>query len=447
MIDFLLAWYLLRSFRQAYGANCKDRSSLAFPQEYSPQRTVFIPPPLRWDELDDPAAALQNFLSRLGDLVPELQGAAQLGLWAGQVTNQQVLDLLRLYDDWSVAHTPTGDTCIELLEQILLTVPAEDREQRFLTPRQIAGLLADMIRPETGTVYDPCCGTGGLLAALADRMTGRHPFRLYGHEYSEQMWRISKLLCYWRGFPADLGGGPAYALACRPEDLPRADFVIGNPPYNDMRWRRGSRPDEQDPRWRYGIPSKSGAALAWLQHMLYTLKDGGTMAVIMGAASLSKVNERGIRQRIVEDGLLEAVLLLPAGVFYGSQAPSSVWIFRRAGDRENGMLLVDARELGSQRDRQVTLEEPACRRILEAWQAFQQGGYPEEAGFCVCISQEQAAETNWDLDPKRYIHYPPAPLPDWPELARRDEALTRELAELLQENAELLRGILPGEEA
>lgn len=449
MIDFLLAWRLIQSFRQSYAAISAEWGDPESPREYIPRRAVFIPRSLRWDEAELPVEALLSFLPYMEEQLPELRGVTQAELWASQVTDQQLWNLLKLYDDWKEAHEPTGDNCVELLEWILRDAPFEEREQRFLAPRQVAGLLVDMIRPEAGAVYDPCCGTGSFLAAAAKRMGDRKAFCLYGHEYSEQMWRVSKLLCCLWGYPAKLGQSPAYALACRPEELPKADFVIGNPPFHDIRWGQGERASDWDPRWKYGVPGKRGAALAWLQHMLYTLKDDGTMAVIMGVSSLSRVsaNERGIRRGIVKDGLLEAVLLLPAGIFYGTQAPSSVWILRKGRDREAGALLIDARELGSRRDRQVVLEAPACQKILNAWQDFRRGGRPEEDGFCACAAQRQFEEMDWDLDPKRYIRYPREPLPDWEELARRDEALTRERRELLENNQELLQALLSGKEA
>lgn len=329
--DFLLAWYLLQNFRQTCAAIRADGGSPESPQEYALRQTSFIPRSLRWDEADHPAEALLNFLFRIGELVPELQGIAQPGLWARQVTNQQLQDLIQIYGNWSPTYTLTGDDCAKLLEWILLETPSEGREQRFFAPRQVARLLADMIQPKAGTVYDPCCGTGGLLAAMAERMKGQQAFCLCGHEYSEQMWRMSKLLCYLRGFPADLGSEPAYALTLPPQDLPKADYIIANPPYKDERWRRIKESVYTDPRWRYGTSVKFGADMAWLQHMLYTLRDGGSMAVVMSVSSLSRVNESGIRRKIVEDGLIEAVLLLPSRTFYSTSVLTLCGCCGRAG--------------------------------------------------------------------------------------------------------------------
>lgn len=442
MMDFLLAWYLFQNFRQTYAAICADGVDPESPQEYALQQTVFIPVPLRWDKADHPTEVLSNFLFHIEELVPELQGTVQPELWTGHVTDQELQDLIQLYGNWSLVHTLTGDNCAELLEWILWETPLEGREQRFFTPPQVAELLADMLQPKVGTVYDPCCGTGSLLTAVAEHMTGQQVFRqLYGHEYNEQMWRISKLLCYLRRFPADLGPKPTYALTTWPADLPKVDFVIANPPYNDERWKRVKETAKTDPRWRYGTPLKTGADMAWLQHMLYTLKDDGSMAVIMSISSLSKVNERDIRRMIVEDGLVEAVLLLPARIFYSTPVPTSVWVLRKGREREADMLLMDARKLGTQQGKQIILEGPACQKILETYQAFQRGERPEDEGFCVCPPRRRISEENWELDPKRYIRYPQEPLPDWSELARLDESLTRELEELLLKNGKLLQKI------
>lgn len=445
LTDLLLVCQTASSFQRAYQAIAVRDENPEDEGAYAAGGGVFLPPALRWERLltlrgRDLEAELLRFLESAERRIPELRGAIRPELWERRTRPGQLEKLLECYDVW-YHWSLTGPLDFSgILEGILLWFPYESAERRFYTPAEVSRLLADLLQPEGGALYDPCCGGGGLLAAMGENMRRRRrQFCLYGHESDRHAWRISKIFLYLKGFPAELGDSPRNALTHGPEELFKADVVIGNPPFNSKwNWRETFA----DPRWKYGIPPKGNGNLAWLQHMLYTLKDPGVMSVVLNTSSLSSLNasEIRIREGIVEDGLLEAIFLLPSGMFYQTNTAVSIWILQKGGRRDQTLML-DARELGVPSGKRLVLDEAGQQRILDAWQAFCQGGAPAEAGFCASVEIREIAEKNWTLDPRKYISYPLAPLPSWEELEQRDAELSRELEDLLAENREILRRI------
>ena len=445
LIGLLLACHTASAFQRAHQAIEAMGGNPEDPEAYPARGVLFLPAEFRWEKLKTPPwdveAGLLTFLTSIERRIPALRGAVQPLLWAHRFRPEQLERLLEISDVWYRRSLSGSLDFPELLEGVLNWVPYESAEKRFFTPREVARLLARLLRPEGGGLYDPCCG-GGLLAALGEDLTlRRRQFTLYGHERDERIWKIAKIDLYFRGFPAELEDRPADALALSPDELPKADVVLGNPPYNS-KWYQGEEAPAMDPRWKYGLPPKGNGNLAWLQHMLYTLNNPGVMSVVLNTSSLSSLNaaETGIRRGIVKDGLLEAVLLMPSGMFYGTNTAVSIWILRKGGEGARTLML-DARELGVPAGNRLTLDETGQQRILNAWQEFSRGGDPAEAGFCAVVEPRDIAERSWTLDPRKYIAYPPPPLPSWEELEEKDARLSRELGELLAENREILRRI------
>ncbi len=415
---------------------------------YADRNLVFFPPDSRWESLKtlrgrELEMALTALLRNIQRWNPALRNTVRSELWKRRISPELLESLLEICDIWYGQSISGPFDFAEILEGILNWFPYESAEKRFLAPGEVSRLLAGLLRPEGGALYDPCCGSASLLAALGEDMARRRrKFALYGHESDELAWRTAKVYLYLKGFPAKLGDQPANALTLGPDKLPQADVVIGNPPFNS-KWRQGEGIDfDGDPRWKYGVPPKGNGNLAWLQHMLFTLKDPGVMSVVLNTSSLSSLNlsETRIRQGIVEDGLLEAIFLLPSGMFYGTNVPVSIWILRKGGMRGQTLML-DARELGVSSGERLALDQAGRQRILDAWEEFRQGGTPAETGFCASVGPHEIAEKDWTLDPRKYIVYPPPSLPSWEELERRDTELSRELEELLAENRKIFRRI------
>lgn len=235
---------------------------------------------------------------------------------------------------------PLGELYMVLLGRF---ARAEGRRGgQFFTPPDVAALLAALVAPVQGTVYDPACGTGGLLLEAARIAEG--PTRWFGQELNPATWRLAHLAAAIRGVPVALGDGPADTLHDDRHPGLVADIVLANPPFNLAWWGPPPRPD--DPRWALGAPPTTTANLAWLLHALHHLRPNGRGALVLANAACTerRAAERALRLRLLASGRVEAVIALPDRLFWTTSIPATVWVLGQA--RGGEVLLVDARDLG-----------------------------------------------------------------------------------------------------
>ncbi|MER7697082.1 N-6 DNA methylase [Streptomyces sp. NPDC096095] len=209
--------------------------------------------------------------------------------------------------------------------------------QYTLTPPPLAELMADLAEPSKDagrpardqhvrSVLDPAVGTGALLRAVAG------PAALYAQEADAALAALTALRL---ALGADGPAGSAPALAVRTGDTLRADAfprlaadtVLCHPPFNDRNW--GHDELAYDPRWEYGFPARTESELAWVQHALARLRDGGTAVLLMPPAAASRRSGRRIRAGLLRRGALRAVIALPAGAAPPYGIPLHLWVLRR----------------------------------------------------------------------------------------------------------------------
>lgn len=452
LADLTLACYTTCEFQRIRQELLQAGRDPAQPEEYIRAGAPFFPDGLGWERLPalsgrDRAPALLELLLHIVQCVPALKGTVRPELWEGRVGAGTAAQLVEIFDEL-YRQSRDGEADVSwtaLLERILCKASLQTEGQRFYTPRQVGRLLRELLSFRRGTLYDPSCCMGNLLYELARDLPGGQ-LRVCGHEGEEHAWRMAKLFLYFAKIPADLGEEPEDVLAGMPAPALQADVVVGNPPFQSRGWQRGETAlREEDPRWKYGVPPRTNGNLAWLQHMLYMLKDPGRMAVVMNVSSLSSTDasETGIRKGIVEDGLLEGILLMPADMFYGTKTAVSIWILAKGRRQKDSTLMVDARKLGTAQGRQTVLDDQSRQKIVDACRAFERGERFDQTDFCTCVTPEQLAQRDWALDPKQYIDYPPPPVPEWEELDEQERKLMQEWERLVRDNAELLRQLQP----
>ena len=270
----------------------------------------------------------------------------------------------------------------------------------FYTPRCIVDLLAEMLEPYEGKIYDPCCGSGGMfvqsLKFVESHAGNRANVSVYGQEYTATTRKLAKMNLAVRGITANLGDGAADTFRDDQHPDLKADFVMANPPFNQKQWR-GDNELTSDPRWgKYGAPTTSNANYAWILHMLSKLSDGGTAGFVLANGSMSsqQSGEGDLRQNLVEDDLVDCMIALPGQLFFTTQIPVCLWFVTRdkAGryrdahrDRRGETLFLDARQLGSMVDRTHKELTPAdITRIAGTYHAWRNtgGDYADEAGYC-----------------------------------------------------------------
>ncbi|MCX5343067.1 N-6 DNA methylase [Streptomyces atratus] len=264
--------------------------------------------------------------------------------------------------------------------------------QYTLTPPGLAELMAALVesgKQSARTVLDPAAGTGALLRAV-----GR-PTALYAQETDPDLAALTALRL---ALLTDPDNGCALAVrtgdTLRADAFPRlaADAVLCHPPFNERNW--GHDELAYDPRWEYGFPARTESELAWVQHSLAHLREGGTAVLLMPPAAASRRSGRRIRADLLRRGALRAVIALPAGAAPPYGIPLHLWVLRKPGSGLHPspeLLLVDTAEPAESPSAGPAAAAPSGGRdrldwravrsaVLDAWQSFEGEGEGEGAG-------------------------------------------------------------------
>ena len=317
---------------------------------------------------------------------------------------------------------------------------------QFYTPRCVVELLVNMLEPYKGRVFDPCCGSGGMFVQ-SEKFVEEHQGRIndisiYGQESNQTTWRLCKMNLAIRGIDASQvrWNSEGSFLNDAHQDL-KADYIIANPPFNSSDWSGDQL--RTDGRWQYGTPPTGNANFAWIQHFIYHLAPSGQAGFVLAQGALtSKTSGEGeIRKTLIEEGLIDCIVNLPAKLFLNTQIPAALWFMSR--NRTNGsfrnrskeILFIDARNMGhliNRRTRELSPED--MQQIADTYHNWRNvdGNYADVAGFCASVPVERVAELDYVLTPGRYVGLPDEE--DYFNFAERFTALKAEFeAQLLEE--------------
>ncbi|WP_327429291.1 N-6 DNA methylase [Streptomyces sp. NBC_01236] len=272
--------------------------------------------------------------------------------------------------------------------------------QYTLTPGDLATLMAELAGPAR-TALDPACGTGALLRAVAPRPDQE----LYGQDSAPELAALSALRLALQG-KAAVRTAAGDTLRADAHRTLQADVVLCHPPFNERNW--GHDELAYDARWEYGFPARTESELAWVQHALAHLKDGGSAVMLMPPAAASRRSGRRIRADLLRRGALRAVIALPIGAAPPYNIPLHIWVLRRPerAPAQPELLLIDTGALAT--DSRGGLDWPTVRTaVLDAWRPFERtGGAREEPGFSRAVPVIELLDDDVDLAPAR--HLPPA---------------------------------------
>lgn len=463
--------YISDAFEELYAQLKEEEINGADPEdidEYKAENVFFVPKEARWEFLKSQAKqptigktvdaamyAIEKENSSLKGVLPKVFARQNLD----PTSLGELIDLIgniALGD----AKARSADVLGHVFEYFLgeFALAEGKKGGQFYTPRSVVELLVEMLEPYKGRVLDPCCGSGGMFVQsekfVADHQGRVNDISIYGQESNQTTWRLCKMNLAIRGIDSSQvkWNNEGSFLNDAHKDL-KADYIIANPPFNISDW--GGDLLRNDGRWQYGTPPVGNANFAWLQHFIYHLSPNGQAGVVLAKGALtSKTSGEGeIRKALIEAGLIDCIVNLPAKLFLNTQIPAALWFLSR--NRNNGtfrnrskeILFIDARNLGhliNRRTRELSngSENPEDNDIAKISDTYHnwrnpEGRYEDIPGFCASIPIERVAELDYVLTPGRYVGLPEED--DDFDFNERFTALRAEFDAQLQEEAELNR--------
>jgi type I restriction enzyme M protein len=395
---------------------------------YRMKNIFWVPPAARWDTLqanatqptigkmvDDAMIAIERDNPSLKGVLPKEYGRPSLDKTAlGGLIN--LVARIPLVDKDHESKDLLGRVYEYFLSEF---ASAEGKKGgQFYTPQCVVQVLVEMLAPYKGRVFDPCCGSGGMFVQ-SEKFIEHHgglkgDISVYGQESNPTTWRLAKMNLAIRGIDNDLGTEHADSFH---HDLHldlKADYILANPPFNMSDW--GGERLREDVRWKYGIPPVGNANYSWVQHFIHHLAPTGLAGFVLANGSMSSntSGEGEIRKNIIEADLIDCMVALPGQLFYSTQIPVCLWFIardkknHRFKDRRGTILFIDARKMGSMRDRvhrELTTEDIGrIAGTYHAWRGDQGAGeYYDEPGFCKSASLEEVQNNGYVLTPGRYV--------------------------------------------
>lgn len=419
------------------------------PDEYLGDNVFFVPEKARWQYLQDHAKQpeigkfLDDAMDEIEKINPPLKSILPKIYADPELNKQRLGELIDLIG--KIGFQQKAGSSKDLLGQVYeyflgQFADAEGKKGgQFYTPASIVKLLVEMLEPFNGRVYDGCCGSGGMFVQ-SEKFVLNHQgnikdLSIFGQESNPTTLRLAKMNLAIRGIDAKLELGDTF-LNDRHPDL-KADFILANPPFNISDWSGESLRD--DIRWKYGVPPTGNANYAWLQHFVSKLCPTGTAGIVLANGSMNSNSggENEIRKNMIEAGLVDCMVALPAQLFFNTMIPACLWFLARNKtnhkfrDRSNEILFMDARKLGtmiSRRNKVFTDTDIALiAGTYHAWRG-KTGVYGDKAGFCKTVTLDEVRTNNYVLMPGRYVGTEEAE-DDGIPFEEKMKALTTQLAE------------------
>lgn len=277
----------------------------------------------------------------------------------------------------------------------------------FYTPPEVSDLIAELLAPQPGdTICDPACGSGSLLMKCGRKIVSEHNSRsyaLFGQEAIGSTWSLAKMNMFLHGEDnhkiewGDTIRNPK--LLDKHGDLMLFDIVTANPPFSLDKWGHDEAENDKFGRFRRGVPPKTKGDYAFILHMIETLKPGsGRMGVVVPHGVLFRGSSEGkIRQKLIDENLLDAVIGLPEKLFYGTGIPAAILIFKKQ-KVDDEVLFIDASRECKAGKNQNQLSEENIRKIVKT---YREGDNVEKYAYLASLKEIQ--DNDYNLNIPRYV--------------------------------------------
>ena len=321
-----------------------------------------------------------------------------------------------------------GDVYEYLIEKFAASAGKNAGE--FYTPAAVSKTLARLVAPQKGDrICDPACGSGSLLIR-AGKQVGSDDFALYGQEINGSTWALCKMNLFLHEVDSahveweDTIRHPQFI---ENDALMKFDVVIANPPFSLDKWGQEMAAEDRYARFQRGIPPKSKGDWAFISHMLATaVEDTGRVGVVVPHGVLFRGGQEGIiREAVIRENLLDAVIGIPANLFYGTGIPAALMIFDKSRRPGKDILFIDAGRKFEQSSNQNKLRPQDTEKILTAYRDRQ-----EIKKYAYPASFKKIEENEFNLNIPRYVDTSePEPEIDIAATQKEIEQLEAELVE------------------
>jgi len=409
-------------------------------QAYTKENVFYLLEESRWTfvqqnaKQEDIALKIDTALSTIEKTNEALKGAlpdnyfSRLGLDVSKLS--ALIDVINNIDTLDNAHEDVVGRVYEYFLAKFAIAEGKGKGE-FYTPKSIVNLIAELIEPYKGKIYDPCCGSGGMfvqsLKFIENHKGNTKDISVYGQEYTGATYKLAKMNLAIRGISANLGAAAKDTFANDQHETLKADFIMANPPFNQKDWRAS---DElvDDYRWDgYETPQTGNANYGWILHMVSKLSENGVAGFILSNGALSgDGTEKAIRKKLIENNLVEAIVVLPRNMFYTTDISVTLWILnknkkartvpredvtRHYRDRDEEVLFMDLREKGVPFEKKyIQIEPDKTKEIAEVFHNWQQqteddDPYTDIAEYCYSATKSEIVAKDYSLAPSKYIEF------------------------------------------
>jgi type I restriction enzyme M protein len=414
---------------------------------YNAVNVYYLKETARWSYIvknasaNDIAVILDKAMADIEDSNTPLKGALPLNLFAtlgaSKVAIKNLIDEVNKVDEKRFHEDDLIGRVYEYFLQVYAAAGTKE-DGEFYTPASVVKLIAEMIEPYSGTVYDPCCGSGGMFVQslkFVDRHNGnRKKISIMGQESNPDTWRLCKMNLAIRGIAHNLGEKNASTFT---EDLhkdKKVDYIMANPPFNLKAWR-GEDQLTDDPRFKgFVTPPVANANYAWILHIISKLDvNSGVAGFLLANGALNADGvEYEIRKELLERDKIEAIIVLPRDMFYTTDISVTLWIVnmnkkanitgdRQLRDRTNEVLFIDLRrwdsnieeiviDKGKKKKKTVLTDDQIVeiKKLYNNWQSTDTNLYADVAELCKSVKLDEPdgiRAKNYSLAPSKYIEF------------------------------------------
>lgn len=402
-----------------------EEQALAFAQDEDEYNTFFVPENARWSHLKNLKHDIGSDLNKATEAIEEHNPTLEGVLVSidfnikNKLSDKKLRDLISHFSQHRLRNIDfEKPDMLGSAYEYLIKMFADSAGKKggeFYTPSEVVNLLVHLIKPQEGMrIYDPTVGSGGMLIQskhyLASHGQNDSNISLYGQEMNLNTWAICKMNMFLHGiYNADIRKGdtirdPKHIAG---GELMTFDRVIANPPFSLKQWGKDSADADQFGRFPYGTPPQGAGDLAFVQHMVSSLNAEGVLGVVMPHGVLFRGSaEKKIRQGILEDDLLEAVVGLPSGLFYGTGIPACLLIVnkKKPVERKGKVLFINSELEYEEGKNQNKIRYQDIEKIVNTFNS-----YEDVKRYSKVITLDEIKENDFNLNIRRYADTSPPP--------------------------------------